>query len=93
MRKKKKSNSKVKAWAAELLKDLIVAIIAAIVTKLLEQQRGAQALLYVKYNTLICKVQHERICQIGSDDSVCDLFWQGGLLFDTVCNRLLEVSS
>lgn len=36
MRKKKKSNSKVKAWAAELLKDLIVAIIAAIVTKLLE---------------------------------------------------------
>lgn len=35
-RKKKKSNSKLKAWMAELLKDLIVAITAAIVSKLLE---------------------------------------------------------
>lgn len=35
-RKKKKSNSNVKAWMAELLKDLIVAIIATIIDKLLE---------------------------------------------------------
>ncbi len=34
--RKKKSNSKLKAWLAELLKDLIVAITAAIVSKLLE---------------------------------------------------------
>ena len=36
MSKNKKSNSKLKAWTAELLKDLIVAITAAIVAKLLE---------------------------------------------------------
>ena len=35
-RKKKKSNSKITAWLAELLKDLIVAVTAAIVAKLLE---------------------------------------------------------
>lgn len=35
-RKKKKSNSNMEAWTAELLKDLIVAVIAAIVAKLLE---------------------------------------------------------
>lgn len=34
--KKKKSHSRLKAWLAELLKDLIVAITAAIVSKLLE---------------------------------------------------------
>ena len=35
-RKKKKSNSKFKACLSELLKDLIVAVTAAIVAKLLE---------------------------------------------------------
>lgn len=35
-RKKKKPYSRLKAWLAELLKDLIVAITAAIVSKLLE---------------------------------------------------------
>ncbi len=34
--RKKKSNSKIKAWLAELLKDLIVAVTAAVITKLLE---------------------------------------------------------
>lgn len=34
--RKKKSHSRGKAWLAELLKDLIVAITAAIVSKLLE---------------------------------------------------------
>lgn len=39
--RKKKSNSKLKAWLAELLKDLIVAITAAIVSKLLRvAERG-----------------------------------------------------
>ena len=35
-RKKKKSNSKIKAWLAELLNDLIVAVTAAVVAKLIE---------------------------------------------------------
>lgn len=34
--KRKKSNSKLKGWTTELLKDLIVAVTAAIVAKLLE---------------------------------------------------------
>ncbi len=34
--RKKKSNSNIKAWAAELLKDLIVGIILLILNKLLE---------------------------------------------------------
>lgn len=41
MSKIKKSNSNIKAWLAELLKDLIVAITAAIVAKLLRvAERG-----------------------------------------------------
>lgn len=35
-KKRKKSNSKLKGWSAELLKDLIVATTAAIIAKLLE---------------------------------------------------------
>ena len=35
-KEKEKSNSRLKAWLAELLKDLIVAITAAIVSKLIE---------------------------------------------------------
>ena len=34
--RKKKSNSKIKAWSAELLKDLMVGIILLILEKLLE---------------------------------------------------------
>lgn len=35
-RKRKKSNNNIKAWAAELLKDLITGIILLILDKLLE---------------------------------------------------------
>lgn len=35
-KKRKKSNSKLKSWTSELLKDLIVAVTAAIIAKLLE---------------------------------------------------------
>lgn len=82
-RKKKKSHSRLKAWLAELLKDLIVAITAAIVSKLLEQQRrGAKALL-LQYIILICRKQYERNYKSGIDFSCGYLFRKGCILYST----------